>query len=255
METHREALATVRPLLILSIAICFTALTACAAGYKAKPLSFKTPAAYDNAVGVGGAEIGAKAYVDHNETKAAFGFDIHAAGMMPIQVVFDNRGPNRLEIRAEQTFLEDAEGNLWPILSNKTAYERATKYAETKRMISEGARKGALGAAAGSIIGAAVGIVTDEGVGEAAGKGAAVGAAAGAVLGGTEGYTSGEARRGIISDLNEKSLQNRAIEPESLAYGFLFFPGEAKSARSLRLQLIEAESGKVHTVILGFPSG
>lgn len=255
MKKYRKTSSATKLTLIFFITICLLTFAGCTPGYKAKPLSFKTPAAFENAVSIGGAQIGAKAYVDPAEAKEAFGFDIRGAGMLPVQVVFDNQGSHQLEIKGEQTFLEDENGNLWPILSNKIAYERATKYAETKQMFKEGIYKGALGAAAGSIIGAAVGIVTGEGVAESAGKGAAVGAAAGSVIGGAEAYGSGEARRGIISDLNEKSLQNRIIDPKSLAYGFLFFPGEAKSALKLRLQLLEVDSGKVHNVNLNFSPG
>jgi hypothetical protein len=91
-------------------------------------------------------------------------------------------------------------------------------------------------------------------VGEAIGKGAAVGAAAGATLGGAEGYTSGDARRQIISDLRDKSLQNKAIMPETLAHGILFFPGEAQSAKLLRLKLIDPDSGASHLLQLAFQS-
>ena len=79
-------------------------------------------------------------------------------------------------------------------------------------------------------LGAAIGIVAGEGVGSALGKGAALGAAAGATLGGAKGFASDDARREIVNDLNKKSLENKAIKPGSLAFGFIFFPGEAPSA-------------------------
>jgi hypothetical protein len=174
--------------------------------------------------------------------------------MLPVQLVFENNGQDRLEIDTSQTFLEDQEGNLWPLLSQDMAHERATKYAQTKAIAKEGAYKGFLGAAAGTIIGAAVGIVAGGDVGEALGKGAAVGAAAGATLGGAEGYASGDARRKIISDLRSKSLQNKAIEAETLAHGILFFPGEAQSAKLLRLKLVSPDSGASHLIQLAFRS-
>jgi len=222
----------------------------CSTSYKVKPLPFKAPGAYPNMVSIDDAQIAAEAYVDETQAKDAFGFDIRGAGMLPVQVVFDNQGSHALEINGTQTFLEDQSGNLWPILSSKIAYERATKYAETKQIFKEGAYHGFLGAAAGSIIGAAVGIVTGENVLETAGKGAAVGAAGGATIGGVKGYASGDARREIISDLEDKSLQNVPVEPKSIAHGFLFFPGEATSAKELRLQLVEKDTGKVHILNL-----
>ena len=241
-----------RYIYILIYSIVITLLTACSSSYKAKPLPFRTPASFDNVAKIGGAEIAAKAFVDQKETKEAFGFDILGAGMLPVQVVFDNQGLHSLEIVGHQTFLEDQKGNLWPVLSSKTAYERASKYAKTKEIFKEGAYTGFLGAAAGSIIGAAIGVVSGDNIAEAVGKGAAVGAAAGATLGGVGGYASDDVRRSVTSDLRDKSLQNRAVEPQDLAHGFLFFPGEAGSARQLRLRIKETDTGKTHVLKMSF---
>jgi hypothetical protein len=38
------------------------------------------------------------------------------------------------------------------------------------------------------------------------------------------------------------------VEPRSIAYGFLFFPGEATSAKQLRLQVRETDTGVVQVV-------
>lgn len=229
---------------VLALTLIFTA--SCATAYKAKPLPFRAPSSYQNAIEVSGAVVAAQAFADPQKAKEAFGFDVRGAGMLPVQVIFDNQGPHPLKIVAEQTFLEDETGNLWSILTDKIAYDRATKYAQTKEIFKEGAYSGFLGATAGVIIGAAVGIVTGQNIGSAIGQGAAVGAAAGATIGGAKGLASDDARREIVSDLNRKSLENRAVNPRNLAHGFIFFPGEAPSARQLRLQLIEVDSGKVH---------
>ena len=237
---------------LLVLVISLFLVNACTTAYKAKPLPFKAPSAYPNATEVAGALVAARAFVDPKEASEAFGFNIREAGMLPVQVIFDNQGPHSLEIIAGQTFLEDSEGNLWPILSREFAYERATRYAQTKKMFKEGAYHGFLAGAAGAVIGAAVGIVTGENVAAAAGKGAAVGAAAGATLGGAKGYaTADDARRAVINDLREKSLHEKPVSPKSLAHGFLFFPGEAKSAKVLRLQISET-AGPVHTILLNF---
>jgi len=216
------------------VIILFLLSTGCSTSYKAKPLPLQTPAAYPNNVEIEGCQIGAKAFDDATAAKEAFGFNILGAGLLPVQVVLDNKG------------------NLWPILSNKIAYERTTKYAETNKIFKEGAYGGFLGAAAGSLIGGAVGIVTGQNIAESVGKGAAVGGATGAVLGGAKGYGSNEARRDIISDLQEKSLENKPVEPSLLGYGFLFFPAEAGSTRYLRLQIRETDTGKVHTLKMAF---
>ena len=97
-----------------------------------------------------------------------------------------------------------------------------------------------------------MGIVTGENVAASAGKGAAAGAAAGATIGGLKGYSAGDARREVINDLREKSLQARPLVPKTLSYGVLFFPGEAKSAKSLRMQVVESDTGSAHVLILHF---
>jgi hypothetical protein len=239
------------PILIAILSIAFI-FAGCATSYKIKPLPLQMPSSFPNMVTVAGSQVAAKAFVDPKETKETFGFDILGAGMLPVEVVFDNQGTHPLEIVDNQTFLEDAKGNLWPILSNKIAYERATKYAQTKKIFKEGAYSGFLGAAAGTLIGGAIGIVSGSNVGEAAGKGAALGAAAGATLGGAKAYASNDAHRAIVSDLREKSLENKPIEPKDLAYGFLFFPEEAKTAKNLRLQIRETDTGKVHVLNMKF---
>ena len=237
-----------RGLLISVLIAALVVAGGCSTAYQAKPLPFKAPSAYANAQQVGSATVAAEAFVDPRKAEDAFGFDVRAAGFLPVQVIFDNQGAHPLEINGSQSFLEDAQGNLWPILDRNTAYERATKYSQTKEVFKEGAYNAFLGATAGALIGAAVGIVTGENVAVAAGKGAAVGAAAGGTLGGLKGYTSDEARRTITDDLRQKSLQNKPVEPRSIAYGFLFFPGEATSAKQLRLQVRETDTGVVQVV-------
>jgi len=222
----------------------------CSTTYKAKPLPFKAPGAYANAMEVAGTEVAAKAYVDPSEAKEAFGFNVREAGMLPVQVIFDNKGTHSFEIDPSQTFLEDAEGNLWPVLERNMAYERATKYTQTKQIFKEGAYHGFLGAAAGALIGGAIGIVSGENIGSAIGKGAAAGTAVGGVIGGAKGATSNEANKAVMEDLRQKSLQTKAIEPKTLAYGFIFFPGEAKSAKQLRLKIVEKDTGSFHVIFL-----
>ena len=237
---------------VISIIVVMVFFAGCATSYKAKPLPFKSASSYGNAVEIAGATVGAESFSDPAKAKEAFGFDIRGAGMLPVQVVFDNQGPHSLEINGQQTFLEDEKGNLWPILSTKIAYERATKYSKTKNVFKEGAYSGFLGAAAGTLIGAAIGIVSGGDVTRSMGEGAAVGAAAGATLGGMSGLDSEDARRSITSDLREKSLQNREVEPKSLAHGILFFPGEAGTAKQIRLQIVEKDTGRVHVLNMNF---
>jgi hypothetical protein len=98
-----------RTLTIIFIML-FLFSTGCSTSYKAKPLPLQTPSAYPNKVEIQGCQIGAKAFVDGKVAKESFGFDILGAGMLPVQVVFDNQGPHPIEIVGSQTFLEDNKG-------------------------------------------------------------------------------------------------------------------------------------------------
>lgn len=232
-------------------ALVVIALACACTSYKQQPVSFKMPSAYANATSVAGATVAAKAYHDREEAKAAFGFDIRSAGLYPVQVIFDNTGDSALQIEPSQTFLVDGEKNMWSIIDSGLAYERVKDKSEISRIGKGAAKTGILGGAAGAVLGAAIGIVSGQNVLESAGKGAAVGGAIGATAGGAHSALTGdEARAEIREDLAEKSLENRPIEPQAVAHGFIFFPGEAKGAGELRLQLRVMGTGEIHTVRL-----
>jgi hypothetical protein len=94
-------------------------MVGCSTAYQVKPMAFKMPSSYHNVTAIGNAQVAAKAFTDKTEAMEAFGFDILGAGMLPVQVIFDNQGIYSLEINGSQTFLEDQDGNLWPILSSQ----------------------------------------------------------------------------------------------------------------------------------------
>ncbi len=240
---RRTALCTV--ILFLSV----ITLPSCT-NYKSREVSFRPPSAYPGMQVVAGAQIAAADYADKSAARDAFGFDIRGTGILPVQVILDNRGTHPLAIVPEQTFLVDSEGNLWNLLDRRTAYERVESSTESGRIASGAGKRSLLGAAGGAIVGAALGVLTGENVGTSLAKGAAVGGAGGAVYGGVEAGTSADAERQIAHDLASKELENRTIQPGSLARGFLFFPGEAPSAGQLRVQLKETDSGQLHTVFL-----
>jgi len=226
-------------------------LTACTF-YESREVSFRPPAVAGNAQQMGGALVAGEQYADKKIAKEAFGFDVRSAGLLPVQVVIDNSGPQRFEIVPEQTFLVDATGAYWNLLDRKTAYQRVESSSEYGSIIKGGAEKGMWGAAAGALAGAAIGILSGSNVGEAVGKGAAVGAAAGGIYGGAQAGGSDESGRQIAKDLANKDLNSRIIEPGNLGRGFLFFPGEAPSASQLRLQLRDVTTGQTFNATLTF---
>ncbi len=226
-------------------------LPACAA-YKQQVVPFKLPSAYPNVTEVADAQIAAQAYEDEKNAEAAFGFDIRGAEILPVKVIFDNRGRHSLEIVASQTFLVDTENNLWPILDQTIAYDRIARITAWSNVAPEGAKTAFLGAMVGVIIGAAVGIVSGGSVGEALGKGAAIGAAAGATVGGAKALSDHDVEIRVRDDLEARSLQSRPIPPQQVAHGFLFFPGEAKTIRELRLQIRALDTGVIYPLTLRF---
>jgi hypothetical protein len=240
----KTVLAVLAVLTMACLAACTT--------YERQVVPFKMPGAYPNATAVADATIAAKAFDSKEEAAAAFGFDIRGAGILPIQVIFDNTGSHPLEILTDKTLLVDEENNLWPILDERMAYDRLSKKTELGRVMPEAAKGGLLAGAAGAVIGAAVGIVTGQNVAAAAGKGAAVGAAAGVTVGGAKGYADSDVRQQIQEDLQHRSLQKRAVAPREVAHGFIFYPGEAKKPKELRISIRAVDTNQVYSLILRF---
>jgi hypothetical protein len=226
-------------------------LSACTT-YERQVVPFKMPAAYPNATVVADATLAAKAYDNKEEATAAFGFDIRGAGILPVQVIFDNTGNHPLEILTDRTLLVDEENNLWPILDERLAYDRLSKTTELGKVVPEAAKGGLLAGAAGAVIGAAIGIVTGTNVASAAGKGAAVGAAAGITMGGAKSLGESDVRQQIQEDLRNRSLEKRAVAPHEVAHGFIFYPGEAKKPKELRISIRAVDTKQVYPLILKF---
>jgi len=211
---------------------------------------FKLPQAHPNAQQVNGATVAARTWNTQEEARAAFGFNIIKAGLLPVQVVFDNQSDQTLQINPSQTFLINDKDELFPVLDNQSAYERvgrATDFPEAVRGFSGGAL---LGGATGALIGAAIGVVAGRSAGEYAMRGAVGGAAAGGVLGASQGWGNREAASAITEDLRRRTLSNNPIKPRELAHGIILFPAEAGRPSTLRLQLLDQDSDKVFTLNL-----
>lgn len=233
---------TVFILMIVQIAGCTS--------YKSQYVSFRPPEAYANKQESGGVAVGAEAYAEKEAATEAFGFDIRETGLLPVQLVMNNLGGSAIQIVTDQTFLIDAQGRYWQVVPNTVAVERVEKSTQLAAL-GKGAGTGAMwGAAGGAILGAALGIVSGNNVGNAIGKGAALGAAGGAIVGTGKEATSTDRQSVIINDIRSKGLESKTVPRDYLANGFLFFPGEAKSAKALKLQFKDLQSGEVYTLTL-----
>lgn len=234
---------------IALIVLMILSVTGCTS-YKSQYVSFRPPEAYVNKEEVGGVSIGAEAYADKGDAKEAFGFDIRDAGLLPVQLVLNNLSGSSLQIITEQTFLVDMQGRYWQVVPNNVAVDRVEKSTQLAAL-GRGAGTGALwGAAGGAILGAAIGIVSGQNVGNAIGKGAVLGGAGGAVIGTAKESSSTDRQTSIVNDIRSKGLESKTVPSDHLANGFLFFPGEAKSAKALKLQFKERESGITRNVTL-----
>ncbi len=232
-------------LIILTLPSCTT--------YRSQYVSFRPPEAYLNNQKVAGISLGGEAYADSASASDAFGFDIKGAGLLPVQLVMNNESGKGVKIVTSQTFLVDKEGRYWQVVPNHVAIDRLDKSTELAGFFGKGAGQGALiGAAGGAILGAALGIVSGSNVGNAMGKGAALGGAGGAIIGGAKEGTSPERSNDIISDIRAKGLEGKVVPADSLANGFLFFPGEAQSAKAIKLQIKEVDTEKIHSIMLNF---
>ncbi|NTV14728.1 MAG: hypothetical protein HGA96_12490 [Desulfobulbaceae bacterium] len=230
--------STRRPGGILLLLVFLAAiLPGCSYNDRVAPI--RLPETASNMVEIDGLKISAQAYTAPEAAQATYGFDARKAGVLPVQVTFQNDSRIQVSVNPEQTFLLDNQQNAWPILSLEKTYQRTHKYVEVGETAKGAATPALLLGAAGAVAGLAIGIVSGSNVGEAMGKGAAIGVAAGAIGGGSNAYA--KSTHQIRQDLTDKNMKNKPIQPGQIAYGTLFFPGtpgeEASSARELRLSL------------------
>jgi len=229
----------------LAVSLLFS--PSCAYKDRVQPITL--PAGAKNYVVVNGVQISAASFADKKAANDTFGFDIRSAGLLPVQVVFQNDGDRPVSLVAEQTFLIDSKNQAWPVNSLDRTYSRVEKHVDVGETFAGAAKPALLLGAAGALAGLAVGVVVGDNIGEAMGKGAAIGAAVGAIGGGVTGYQ--DARGKIKQDLSQKALVNRQILPNQIGYGMLFFPGFAEEAQdAVQLKLTLSFAGELHSVTL-----
>jgi len=234
---------------IICLLIIASHIAACAT-YENRAVSFRPPQEYANYQNAAGLMVGAESFSDKKLAEDAFGFSIRDAGLLPVQVVIDNKSGQGVEVVSGQTFLIDNANRYWKVLANREAIERVDK-ATQSGVITSGAGKGAAwGAAAGALLGLAIGIVSGRNVGSAVVKGGVLGGAGGAVIGGASKADDHRQEYKIADDIRDKGIEGKIMPSEALANGFIFFPGEAESAKELRLQIRFRNSGHIQTLYL-----
>jgi hypothetical protein len=236
--------------MLVCLLIIAAHLSACAA-YESRSVSFRPPQDYANFKDSSGLMVGAESFADAKQAEKAFGFNIRAAGLIPVQVVIDNKTGQVVEVVAGQTFLIDDSNRYWKILTNREAVDRVKKATEGGA-IAGGAGQGAVpGASAGALLGLAIGIVSGRNAGSAVAKGGVPGGAGGAVIGGANrAGDDGQHEARIAADIREKGVEGKVMQEDALASGFIFFPGAVPSAKELRLQVRFRGDGRLQTLNL-----
>jgi len=223
----------------IAMLLMFLAAILPGCSYNDRVAPIRLPETANNMVEIDGLKISAQAYTDPEAATNTYGFDARRAGVLPVQVTFQNDSNWQVSVNPDQTFLVDKQQNAWPILSLEKTYERTHKYVQIGETAKGTVTPALLLGAAGAVAGLAIGIVSGNNIGESMGKGAVIGAAAGAIGGGSSAFA--RSTHQIKQDLTDKNMKNKPIQPGQIAYGTLFFPGtpgdEASSARELRLSL------------------
>jgi len=231
---------------IVGFIICLLFINACSKAFVAKPVPFKMPSVYGNAVTIDKTIAAAEVFNNPKQDKKLFGFDIHGAGMLPVQVVFENIGYRDFQVIIDQTFLEESNGNMWEVLTGDIAKARATQHAQDKKALKEAGKKGMIAAAMGAVIGAVVGTLTSSNVGKSVGTGAAVGVGGGAVYGAVKALEKDDEEQKSLKHFNNTLIEHKPIKGGCITRGFLFFPGEAKKPKILWLSIKDTMDGKTY---------
>lgn len=230
----------------IAFLFCLLFIMACSKAFVAKPVRFKMPSVYGNAVRMDKTIAGAEVFNNSSADKIIFGFDIHGAGMLPVQVVFENTGYVDYTVVVDQTFLEEINGNMWEALSGDIAKARATQHAQDKKALKEAGKKGVIAAAIGAVTGAIIGTLTRDSIGKSAGTGAAVGAGTGAIYGAVKALEKNDEEQKSLKNYKNTLIEHKPVRAGCITRGFLFFPGEAKKPKYLWLTIREALGGKTY---------
>lgn len=184
-------------------------------------------------------------------TEGAGGHDYTGTKLLPVLLVFKNKGPGQ-----PQVILEDVRG--------VGAYGCYLVYApdEALRLALERPwRRRAETAVANTAVGAGVGAALGAGAGTLAyllgnradpsliWKGTAVGGAAGGVIGAASGNSSvpQDTREAIRADLNSNLWQEDPITPGTIRMGYLLLP-EGQGIQSVRITIRDEEGSETRTL-------
>jgi len=149
-----------------------------------------------------GLRIQATAYDDPDSAGAAFGFDIHGAGLLPLRFVLQNRSANPIRLIPSQIFLIDQGGQAWPLL---TSEQVTTRLGSAGDAMSSKSLEDPPPESAGSLTPFALDLVT---VADFLGN----------------AHSFGDSDGAVRQRFSGKSLRNPGILAGQSAFALLFFP-------------------------------
>ncbi|GIX46089.1 MAG: hypothetical protein KatS3mg131_0300 [Candidatus Tectimicrobiota bacterium] len=217
----------------------------CAAPLRTSVAPFRPPTQLPNAQKIGNLVVAAEVLDTPEKSKRVFGTDLAAAGILPVQLVVENRGNQEYEIDAAQIFGVVA-GEYYPAFNLSQAAQRVRESSIGTTVVGQAVLGALAGAMAGAAIGAAAGSVTDD-----AGRGAAAGAAIGGAAGGTAGAAEGASDRYTHQFRHELAAQDfgdRVIFPGDLHQGFIYLQWQPYTV--LRVKVTNITERTTHVVEL-----
>ena len=185
-----------------------------------------------------GVHIGAELSEDPKQMEAIFGTDLHAAGILPLQLIIENKGTQTIEIVAGQTCLIDDDNRYWRPLSNQAAADRLER---AEHVAAAAPGKTARPAKMSEIImEMAATLISRQSVQAPLIKQELPAGAITQESGKQPAVEKTEKGR-------EKGVDGRILTAGSLLRGYLYFPADINLARELRVQVKSRDDGRLQT--------
>lgn len=227
---------------LISLLLLLPYVVACAAPLRSGVAPFMPPDRLPNVQVVWQLAIAAYPLDTEAKSSRAFGTDLRAADILPIQLIAENKGGHEYEIDAAQIFgVRGTE--LYPAFTLSQAATRVRESSIGTTVVGHAVLGAIAGAAAGAAIGAAAGGAAGQ-----AGSGAATGAALGGAVGTTSGIAAGASYRYTHKFRHELAAQdfgNRVLFPGDLRQGFIYLQAQPYTGLRVKVTNITTRTTQV----------
>jgi len=221
-------------------------LTGCAAPLRTDTTTFRLPTQYPNHQEIDGLELAVVPVAGVERSRAVFGTDMHTAGILPVQIIAQNKGSREFEVNAAQMFGMTPNGELTVAYTLRRSAERVRE----SSIGATAATQAAVGAIAGAAAGAAIGAAASGASGGDAGSGAAAGAAIGGAVGAGSGAAAGLSDAITVQfkkELAAVAFEDRVVYPGDLQQGFIYF--KWKPYTQVRVKVFNITTGETREMV------